>query len=87
MGKRSRQNKGCMQAWGRRQERELREQVALARQMWLGKRVVLEVEQYRSWPGRVSEITEEGLVCIEDIPGTAGVMLTLGYLYLLTLVE
>ena len=87
MSKRSRQRKGRVQASGWQQEREQREQVALARQMWLGKRVVLEMGQQGSLPGRVSEIAEEGLVCLEGIPGTAGVILSLGYLYLLTLAE
>lgn len=85
MGKRSRRSKGRRQASGWQQEREQREQVALARQVWLGKRVVLDMGQQGSLPGRVSEITDEGLVCIEEIPGTAGVILSLGYLHLLTL--
>lgn len=74
-----------MQASGWQQEQ--REQVALARQVWLGKRVVIELGSSGSLPGRVSEITDEGLVCLEGVPGTAGVMLSLGYLHLLTLAE
>lgn len=87
MGKRSRRNKGRVRASSCWQEREQREQVALARHVWLGKRVLIELGSSGSLPGRVSEITDEGLVCIEGVPGTAGVMLTLGYLSLLTLVE
>ena len=87
MGKRRKRNKGHMQAWDWQQEREQREQVALARRVWLGKRVMLDMGQPERLPGRVSEITDEGLVCIEGVPGTAGVILSLGYLHLLTLAE
>jgi hypothetical protein len=87
MSKRSKRNKGRVQALGWRQEREQREQVTLARQVWLGKRVVLDMGQDGSLPGQVSEITDEGLVCVEGVPGTGGVILSLGYLHLLTLAE
>ena len=87
MSKRNKHNKGRIRASGWQQEREQREQVALARRVWLGKRVRLEIEQQGSLPGRVSAITDEGLVCLEEVPGTAGVMLSLGYLHLLTLAD
>ena len=87
MGKRSRQNQRRRQASGWQQEQEQREQVALARRVWLGKRVMVGMGQQGGLPGRVSAITDEGLVCIEGVPGTAGVILSLGYLYLLTLAE
>lgn len=72
----------------RRQERGLGEQVALARKAWLGKRVMLNVGRGDGLQqGMVREITDEGLVCVEGIPGVAGVVLSLGYLRLLTLAE
>ena len=76
----------------RRQAMAQRVMVEQARQTWLGKLVQFDLQRgYGLQYGRVTQITDEGDVFVECLPGydrpVAALALTLGYLSVLTLVE
>ena len=76
----------------RRQAMAQRVMVEQARQTWLGKLVQFDLQRgYGLQYGRVTQITDEGDVFVECLPGydrpVAALAFTLGYLSVLTLVE
>jgi hypothetical protein len=76
----------------RRQAMAQRVMVEQARQTWLGKLAQFDLQRgYGLQYGRVTQITDEGDVFVECLPGydrpVAALAFTLGYLSVLTLVE
>lgn len=80
----------------RKQQRRVAAQclssVEQARQTWLGKKVQFDLQRgYGIQYGRVVQITDDGDVFVECLPGydrpVAALAFTLGYLHVLTVVE